>query len=211
VYARSTTIYARPGTMDEGIAYVRDEVLPAALAVPGCLGLSMICDRESGRSITTSAWSTQRARDSSGRTKRPLLSRGAGIFDAEPQVDLWEIVLLHRHGISGERAGVRCTWLSLDSSALTHAIDTYRMAMLPAFEEMEGFCSASLMVNRDTGRAVSSATFGSRDAMLASRPAAFRLRARTGQDRGATMTDMQEFELVLAHLHVPELARVRDP
>jgi hypothetical protein len=205
VFARSTTFQAAPWTIDEGIAYVRDEVMPAALATEDCIGLSMICDRESGRCITTSAWSTTGARDASGRTLRPLLERGGEILGAEPTIDLWEIVVLHRHGISGEGACVRCTWLSLDKSELTHAIRTYKMAMLPAYEEMGGFVSASLMIDRDTGRAVSSATFDTRDAMVASRPASERLRARTGQDLGTTVTDMQEFELAIPHLHLPEM------
>ena len=205
MFARSTTFRAAPLTIDEGIAYVRDEVMPAALATKGCIGLSMICDRGSGRCITTSAWSTSDARDASGRTMRPLLQRGGEIFGAEPSVDLWEIVVLHRHGISGEGAGVRCTWLNLDKSELSHAIRTYRMAMLPAYEEMGGFVSASLMLDRATGRAVSSVTFDSGDALVASRPAAQRLRSRTGQDLGTTVTDLQEFELSIQHLHLPEL------
>jgi len=205
VYARSTTFRARPGTLDDGIGYVRDEVFPASIAVQGCVGLSMICDRETRRCITTSAWSTQEARESSGRTMRSLLDRGAEIFDAEPVVDLWEIVLLHRHASFGEGACVRSTWLTVDVEALTEAIKTYRVVMLPALQEMGGFCSISLMVDRATGRAVSSATFESRETMVASRPAAARLRSLRLGDLGATVTDIQEFELVLEHLDVPEV------
>ena len=206
MYARSTTFQARPGSIDEGIAYVRDEVMSAAMAMEGCIGLSMICDRESGRCIATSAWSTEDAMSSSEQRMGPIRQRGAEIFGAQPQVDRWEIAVLHRHAASGEGACVRCTWLSLDAAGLDHAIDTYRMATLPAMEEMGGFCSASLMVDRAMGRAVSSATFASRDAMVASRSAAEALRARTATDVGATVTDIQEFDLALAHLHVPEMA-----
>jgi len=94
----------------------------------------------------------------------------------------------------------------MDAAGINHAIETYRMATLPALEEMDGFCSASLMVDRATGRAVSSATFTSRDAMVASRSAAQELRSRLAEDVGATVTDIHEFELALAHLHVPEMA-----
>jgi hypothetical protein len=205
VFARSTTFQAAPLKIDEGIAYVRDEVLPAALATEGCVGLSMMCDRESGRCITTGVWSTQDARDASWQTMRPLLQRGGQILGAEPSSDLWEIVVLHRHGISRDGASVRCTWLNLDKSELNHAIRTYRMAMLPAYGEMGGFVSASLMIDRATGRAVNSATFDSGDALVASRPAAQRLRSRTGQYLGTTVTDMQEFELSIPHLHLPEM------
>ena len=205
MYARSTTFQARPGSIDEGIAFVKDEVMSAATAMEGCIGLSMICDRESGRCIATTAWSTEDAMSSSEQMMEPIRQRGAEIFGAQPSVDRWEIAVLHRHAVSGEGACVRCTWLSMDAAGLTHAIETYRMATLPALEEMDGFCSASLMVDRATGRAVSSARFTSRDAMVASRSAAEALRSRTAEDVGAMVTDIHEFELALAHLHVPEM------
>jgi len=205
VYARSVTLQAQPGSIDEGIAYILDEVSPAVTAMEGCIGISMICDRESGRTITTSAWSTQEALDNSEQYVQPMRKKAAEKFGAEPSVDRWEIAVVHRHAISGEGACVRCTWLDMDAAGITHAIETYRMTALPALEEMDGFCSASLMVDRATGRAVSSATFASREAMVASRSAAEALRSRTAGDIGARVSDIREFELALAHLHVPEL------
>jgi len=206
VYARSTTFDAQPGSIDEGIAFVQNEVMSAAMAIEGCIGLSMICDRESGRCIATSAWSTEDALNSSEQKLAPMRERGAEIFGAQPTVDRWEIAVVHRHAVSGEGACVRCTWLSMDAAGLTHAIETYRMAVLPALEAMDGFCSASLMVDRTTGRAVSSATFTSRDTMVASRSAADTLRTRTAEDTRAAVAEIREFELALAHLHVPEMA-----
>jgi len=206
VYARSTTFQAQPDSIDEGIAFVKDEVLPTLTGTDGCIGLSMICDRESGRCITTSAWSSEDAMSSTEQTVQPLRQRGAEIFGGEPTVDRWEIAVLHRHAASGEGACVRCTWLSMDAAGVENATQTYRMTTLPALEAMDGFCSASLMINRETGRAVSTATFASHEAMVASRSAADALRTRTAADVSATVTDVNEFELALAHLHVPEMA-----
>ncbi|MGZ8703955.1 MAG: hypothetical protein ACXWYB_04700 [Aeromicrobium sp.] len=206
MYARSTTFLARPGSIDEGIAFVKDEVMPAAMAMDGCIGLSMICDRDSGRCITTTAWSTVEAMSGSEQMVQPIREKGAEMFGAEPSVNRWEIAVLHRHAMSGEGACVRCTWLSMDPAGAQQAIDTYRMATLPALEDMDGMCSASLMVDRDSGRAVSSVTFASREAMVASRSTAESLRTRIADEVGATVTDIGEFELSLAHLHVPEMA-----
>jgi hypothetical protein len=206
VYAKSVTYQARPETIDEGVAYVRDEAMPALTAMDGWTGLSMICDRESGRCIITSAWSTKEGRDASDQLMMAKRERGAEIFGAKPSVDVWDIAVVHRRAASGEGACVRCTWLSMDTAGITHAIDTYRMALLPALEEIDGFCSASLMVDPATGRAVSSVTYASRDALVASRSAAEGLRTRTAGDIAATVTDVGEFELALAHLHVREMA-----
>ena len=40
---------ANPGSLDDAIAYMRDDVWPAMQDMDGCVGLSMMCDRERGR------------------------------------------------------------------------------------------------------------------------------------------------------------------
>lgn len=60
MYARSTTIEAQPLSVDIGIAHVRDVVMPALQEIDGCVGVSLLVDRQSGRCIATSAWETLR-------------------------------------------------------------------------------------------------------------------------------------------------------
>lgn len=204
MYARSVSFTAQPGTMDEGITFVRDEVMPFLQSIDGNIGMSMICDRDSGRCIVTSAWATEQAMNASEPAMQPIRARGAEIFGTSPQVEFWEIATLHRHQMSTEGSCVRCTWVTMDPENVDSAIETYRMATLPSLEEIPGFCSASLLVDRTNGRSVSSSTYDSRESMIASRDAANAVRSRTVTDMGAQITDVQEFDLVLAHLHVPE-------
>jgi len=191
--------------MDEGIAYVRGDVITAR-AAGGCVGLSMICDRDEGRCIATSLWSTQQAMKSSEGVMAPSRQRSAEIFGGVTSVARWEIAVVHLWAPSDAGSSVRCTWLSMSAAAIGHAIETYRMATLPALEVMGGFRGASMMVDRQSGRVVSSVTFDSRDAMVASRLAAETVRSRTAEDVGAKVTDIHEFELAIAHLYVPEMA-----
>src|SRR4029077_19333814 len=72
VYARSTTIQAQPSSIDAGIAHVRDEVMPALPGMAGCIGLSLLVDRQSGRCIVTSAWETEDAMRDSEEQVRPI-------------------------------------------------------------------------------------------------------------------------------------------
>ena len=91
VYARSTTIQAQPSSIDAGIAHVRDEVMPALQAMDGCIGMSLLVDRESGRCIATSAWETEEAMRASAELVRPLRDRAAETFGGTGRVEEWEI------------------------------------------------------------------------------------------------------------------------
>jgi len=206
VHARSTTVGARPQSIDAGIALVRDEVLPQMLEMAGCQGLSMLVDRTSGRTIVTSSWQTQEAMDASVDRVRPLRERAVETLGARYEVEEWEIAVMHRAHHSAEGACVRATWLQVAPSRIERALDVFRLASLPAMELMEGFCSASLMVNRETGRAVSSVTFDGLAAMERTREQGAVIRSTGAEEARAEIIDVGEFELVLAHLHVPEMA-----
>ncbi|HEU4947326.1 MAG TPA: antibiotic biosynthesis monooxygenase [Kribbella sp.] len=206
MYARSSTFMARPELIDAGIAQVRDEVMPEIQGLDGCIGLSMMTDRQSGRCIVTSAWRSEESMRATGEQLQPTRMRVAATLGSDsPQVEEWEIAVLHRDHRSSEGACIRATWVHVDPANLDRAIDVYKLASMPRVEELEGFCSASLLVDRASGRAVSSVTYDSLEAMTDTREAAMSMRSATTKDAGAEVLDVGEFELALAHLRVPEL------
>jgi heme-degrading monooxygenase HmoA len=206
VYARSTTIQAQPSSIDDGIAYVRDEVMPALQAMDGYIGLSMLVDRESGRCITTSAWETEEALNTSTEQAAPLRERASEIFGGDVSVEKWEVAVMHRDHRSADGACVRATWVKLPTDQLDQGIEFYKSRVLPDVEELDGFCSASLLIDRSSGRAVSSVTFDSRDAMERNRQRSTELKNTRIRDVGAEELNEGEFALALAHLRVPEMA-----
>jgi heme-degrading monooxygenase HmoA len=206
VYARSTTIQAQPSSIDDGIAYVRDEVMPALQAMEGYVGLSLLVDRESGRCIATSAWETEDTLRTSTEAAASLRSRAREIFGGDVTVDQWEIGVLHRDHHSGDGACVRATWVKGDPALADRNIEFFKTTVLSELEKLDGFCSASLLINRSTGVGVSSITFDSRDAMERNREQATALKAAKMREAGVEELDECECELALAHLRVPEMA-----
>jgi heme-degrading monooxygenase HmoA len=207
VFARSTTIRANPELIDTGIAHVRDEVMPMALGLEGCIGISMLVDRVSGRVIVTTAWQSREAMEATAEQVRSARERSAEMLGgSRPQVDEWEVAVMHRDHTSAPGACVRCTWLRMPPDQADRGIDVFRMGIMPAMQEYDGFCSASLMVDRTEGYAVSSVTFDSREAMERSRAQGEELRERGAREAGFEIVEVGEFELALAHLRVPEMA-----
>lgn len=209
VFARSTTIMARADrhTTNAGIAYIRDRVMPALDGMDGCVGLSLMVDRDSGRCIATSAWRSAEAMRAGTAELDTIRYRAVEAFAAtSATVDEWEIAVVHREQYSAPGACVRATWLRTRPELFDRAIEFYRSSVLPSLEELEGFCSASLMLDRASGRAVYSTTFDSQAAMDRNRDQARSLRTARLRDLSADQLDVGEFELVLAHLRVPEMA-----
>lgn len=204
MYARSSTIHARSSAIDAGIAYIHDTVWPALTGLDGYVGLSLLVDRLSGRCIATTAWESEEAMKASGPATKDYRDRAAEILGGSPTVDEWEIAALHRDHRSLPGACVRVTWARVDANEADRAIDGFRLATMPALEELDGFCSASLMADRDSGFGVVSVTFDGADAMRRSRGALDELEAASIRD-GVQVLDKCDFDLVLAHLRVPEL------
>ncbi len=206
MYARSTTIQAQPLSIDIGIAHVRDVVMPALAEIDGFVGMSLLVDRQSGMCIATSSWDTVAAMRAGAERVAPIRDRAALMFDGSARVEEWEISLLHRDHRSGEGACVRATWLKVVPDQLTRSLDFYRSSVLPEMEALDGFCSASLLVDHPAcRRAVSCSTFDSLDAMARNRDRATELRSRRVRELGAEVIDVAEFELAIARLRVPEL------
>jgi hypothetical protein len=206
VYARSFTIEGQPLSVDIGIAHVRDVVIPALQEIDGYVGLSLLVDRQSGRSIATSSWESIKSMRSSAEKVAIIRDHVALMFDGSASVEEWNIALLHRRHRSREGACVRATWLKVVPDLLDRSLDFYRMAVLQEMEELDGFCSASLMVDHPASRrAVSCSTFDTMDAMALNRDRATELRSKRARDLGAEIIDVAEFELSIAQLRVPEL------
>ena len=204
MFARSTTLQGDPGRLIAGIAYVRDEVMPTIMILDGCIGLSLMVERASGRAIVTTAWQDLASLSSSDSRVKSLRNQAGEVFGGTPQVNQWEIAVLHRTDQAGDGACIRATWSRCDVDRLQQAIDSYRTTLLPAMQTLPGFRSASLLVDRESGIGVSSVTYSDSSALERSRQEAAGLRRNAVQDNDLEILETVEFELVLAHLRVPE-------
>lgn len=204
MHARSTTFRDRPGALDAGIALVRDEAMPALLALPGCVGLSMLVHRESGTCIVTTAWEDELAMRASAGAVAPLRKLASQHFDAPPAVHTWEIGLLHRAHATGPGAQARVTWMRMPRRDVDTHLHAFRALLLPRAEHLPGFCSASLLVERLSGRTALTVVYDSEESLGASRQAATELRADVVRRLSSELLDVAEFDVALAHSRVPE-------
>ncbi|SHU89270.1 hypothetical protein [Mycolicibacterium phocaicum] len=206
MYARSTTINAQPSAIDSGVAHLRDEVMPQLQGLDGFVGMSLLTDRESGRCIVVTAWESQDAMNAVAEQVRPIREKATQMFSGgAPTVDEWDIAILHRARQMPEGACARVTWGHVDPAHADAAIEHFKMNIVPDSEALEGFCSTSLLVDRNTGRGVACTTFDSREAMERNRDGARTMKQMRMKETGAAELDEAEFDVAFAHLRVPEL------
>lgn len=60
---------------------------------------------------------------------------------------------------------MRAMGMQVEPVQVDRAIDIFKMASLPAIEDLKGFCRASMLIDRASGRTVSSVTYDSLEAM----------------------------------------------
>ena len=206
MYARSTTMRGDPQRIDEGIALVRDEVMPAVQEMDGCIGLSLLVDRSTGTSIVTSAWESENAMRASAQRVQPLRERGADLLSATPEVREWEIAVLHRERAAPEGACASVTWTRGDPQHVDRNLQIFRDQLMPRLVDFDGFCSVSLFINRAEGRGVSAAVFRDRAALDNAREGLDEIRRGAIEQLSLELLDVAEIDVAYAHLRVPEMA-----
>ena len=204
MYARSTTMRVRPEAFDDLAGYIRDDVMPMVTQLEGCVGLSLMTDRDTGRCIATSAWETEEAMRGSAEQVRPSRERAVERFGITVEIHEWEIAVLHRAHRAGDGSCARVTWTRTDAANLDRVIDAYKDSLMPWWEQTPGFCSNSLMVDRREGRCASAVVFESREAMGHTRNQFTTLREEFVARMSMEVVEMAEFDLALAHLRAPE-------
>ncbi|NYE74261.1 hypothetical protein [Microlunatus parietis] len=193
-----------PENIDPGIRFVDEEVRPMLGAIGGCRGLSVLIDRDSGECIATSSWDSEESMRASMDEVEAIRARAGEVFGGSISVDEWEIALMHREHRTSEGCCSRVTWADVEPSMPEAALQFIRDS-LPKIEQLNGFCSISVLLNRDTGRCCITSTYDSREALEGSRAMADQLRAAATDAAGMAIREVREYELAMAHLHVPEL------
>jgi hypothetical protein len=206
VFARSTTIATQTAGVERGIRFIRDEVMPELAQTPGCVGVSLLVDHSTGSCIATSAWHDEETMRATTEAVRPLRDRlVTEVGGSMPIVDEWEVAVMHRDHRSMEGARARVSWLQGAPASVADSAETFR-AILPLVDALPGFCSASMLVNRSAGRAVSTVLYDGIDTLAQTRARANELRTALAEQTGTEVLEVAEFELAVAHLRVPEMA-----
>jgi hypothetical protein len=205
MYVRATTIDADLARVDEGIAFVREHVVPAVDTMPGSLGLSMFVDRTTGTTTVSTAWETESARAESEEVLTSLRAKGTRVLGGgTPVTELFELAVIDRLRPAQPGFWSRLTRVTIEPQGVEDAIDAYTSSTLHDLQLLDGYCSAVLLVDRERGLGVVSVTFDSRGHLEGSREQAEAIRRSGLEKAGAEVAEVREAEIVIAGLRLPQ-------
>ncbi len=135
-----------------------------------------------------------------------MREQATGQFGApEPEVREWEIAAVHRLHPAGDNSCARVTWSRVDPAQVDRVLEVFRSDLIPRMDGMPGFCSLSLMIDRETGDNSLTAVYADRRSLEASRQRAMYIRDEFRRRLRMAATDVAEFDVVLHQLRVPEM------
>ena len=94
MFARVSTFQGPPDQTSEGIRVAREQILPAARLQDGFVGIYLLYDRESGRSLAITLWKTEadmRASEEAALRARTESAQASG--DVVVGVERYEVAL----------------------------------------------------------------------------------------------------------------------
>lgn len=204
MFARITSMKGSPQRVDDAIAFVRSEVVPALSGLEGSRGLGMFVNRGSGDVVVTSAWTTASARASSAPRIANLRTQALEILAAEQAtIEDFELAVIDRPRQAEPGFWQRTTRFSCSPADIDLAIDAFRSSALPSLELLDGFCSGVLLVDPTRGIGLASVVFDSADALAASRVASQSVRTTTLAKAHGVAEDVTELEIAIAGLQPP--------
>lgn len=170
MYVRVTSTQADPARIDDGIAYIRDEVLPKTNLMKGSLGSVVGVDRSSGRGSLMSCWTDRESLDASHQAVVGMRSAAARRLDgSDTTVETFEIALIHLVKPTGPGSCTRTTRTEMPPDDVDRALQSFKDTVVPFFEKYDRRCAVMVMVNRETGVIQTSITVENREALEASR------------------------------------------
>jgi heme-degrading monooxygenase HmoA len=102
MHARISTLEGSPDQIDEGLRYVRENVLPQLQQQDGFKGMAALADRQTGKTLGVTFWESEQALRASEEAANSLREESAeAMSDTIAGVERYEVGFLELTGAIG--------------------------------------------------------------------------------------------------------------
>lgn len=207
MYLRVTSFKSAPAQLEQSIAFVRDKAFPALFQEPGCLGGTVVVNREKGEGAASTLWDSVEAMNNAERAGVQARQDATESAPLEViDVDRFEVTVMEMSSTPGELPSyARVVTGYGDPSHSEAAVEALR-GQLPTLKSQPGLRSFAAGVNRATGRSFTISTFESPEAREASNAALEPSRKQVIESGKFHGMEIELVEVVVAEIKQPATA-----
>ncbi len=184
--------------IDEGIQFLRDEVVPQLQQQKGFRGLSASGDRTAGVVMVLSVWETEEDLAASESAADKARGNTVAVMGGKVSVERYEQTVWEmgdtRPG-PGTRLHIRPT--KLDPARIDSNLEFFRETVVPEMKATPGFLGVRQLINRETGEG-RVGTLWADDEALAASLARGEARRAMAAERGVQFGEEHRLEVLFA-------------
>jgi len=140
--------------IDQGVSYLREEVVPNLNAQHGYRGATASADRSGGVLSILSLWETEADREASESALAKNRQEGLGIIGGEMTVETFEQMVAEISERPAVGSPLMVTRISMEPAKIEENFEFFKSEILPRIKSNPGFRSLRNMMNRQTGHGV---------------------------------------------------------
>lgn len=191
--------------IDEGIENFKRHAVPTVKSQEGYAGIRLLVNRDTGESVVVGFWENEEALQRSEEALRELRSDASARFGAEPPaIQNYEAAIQHRKKATEAGNWVRLTTLRGEPAKVDEGIRHFESEVIPAFEQIDGFRGAILLVERTSGEALAATIWDSKQHLESSASSALPIRTRAAEVMGSKGSpEVEAYKVEFAELMTP--------
>lgn len=152
MYVRITTVTGA-SDVEQGVAFIREEVEPELTQQAGFRGISVSGDRSAGLAVVLSLWDTRADLDASESAADKARAGALRVLGGSQSVERYEQLLWETIG-EGPHPGAQLVirGLQVDAGRIDEHLEFFREVVLPEIKSAPGALGVRLLADRDTGQ-----------------------------------------------------------
>jgi hypothetical protein len=194
VYARLTLHTADPVRLGEVISHHEHDVMRVLTHEPGYRGMSVLVNDDLGVALVEAYWATDKEMLSNDSTfVRPV--HDAAFFGATVSIEHYEVARFVHAAPAHPGAAISLTRLDTEPTSPDDVLAAYAGIDLGPLADSDGFCTAVLFVDRQSGRAVIETIWRDSQALVAARSLAAARRLEAVSAGTVTVRELEQYRL----------------
>jgi heme-degrading monooxygenase HmoA len=204
MYLRVTAFKSAPGKLEEGIAFLKNKIIPSMSKAPGYLGTTCIVDREKNEGAASTLWESLEAMNNAeqlGQQARTQSSEATGLEVVD--IDRFEITVLEMASPTPQVPSYTRLITAYSDPKKADKVTEMVRQLVPKIKEQPGFRAYSAGINRATGRGFTVSNWATADQREASNTATASMRQPVADAGAMYGLQVQNFETVVAEIKAP--------